>query len=238
MGFCGGVFTATEAGAIAALYVLALGTLIYRTLASDSGVEVAGHRCTWNRHRPGDSGRIVNLRLACRGPEDRAADRQACLRDLARTVGRAAADQSGTFSSPDSSLIPWPSLIILVPIFLPLAGAIGLDLVHFGLIVVFNLMIGLCTPPVGYLIFLTANLAQVPAMRVIRESVPFVAVLVAVLIVVTYVPAVSLSIPNLMMRSFGIREATFDPAAKRRREFVGGAPGRPAAGGPACALSD
>ncbi|MEO8752486.1 MAG: TRAP transporter large permease subunit, partial [Casimicrobiaceae bacterium] len=95
-------------------------------------------------------------------------------------------------------LDPLAALIILVPIFLPLSRAIGLDPVHFGLIVVFNLMIGLCTPPVGYLIFLTASLAQAPTIQVIRESVPFVVVLVLVLLLVTYVPAVSLFIPNLV----------------------------------------
>lgn len=196
-GILGGVFTATEAGAIAALYVLALGTLIYRTL---DGTAVWRSLVTAAR---GTATVLVILGassiFAWIVADQKIGQQTVTLVfELSREPWVVLLLVNLVFFIAGLFLDPLAALIILVPIFLPLASAIGLDLVHFGLIVVFNLMIGLCTPPVGYLIFLTANLAQVPAMRVIRESVPFVAVLVAVLILVTYIPAVSLSIPNLM----------------------------------------
>ena len=79
----------------------------------------------------------------------------------------------------------------------------GVDLLvehgrQFGLIVVINLMIGLCTPPVGYLIYLLANIAGEPPQRVIRESLPFLGVLLAVLLLVTYAPVLTLALPRLV----------------------------------------
>jgi TRAP-type C4-dicarboxylate transport system permease large subunit len=65
-------------------------------------------------------------------------------------------------------------------------------------VIVLNLMIGLCTPPVGYLIYMTAAMGEVPPATVIRESAPFIGVLLAVLMIVTYVPAVTLWLPALV----------------------------------------
>jgi TRAP-type C4-dicarboxylate transport system permease large subunit len=95
-------------------------------------------------------------------------------------------------------LDPIAALIILVPIFLPLVQSLGIDLVQFGVITVLNLMIGLCTPPVGYLIYMTATMAEVSPATVIRESLPFLGVLIAVLLLVTYVPAVTLALPGIV----------------------------------------
>lgn len=89
-------------------------------------------------------------------------------------------------------LDPLAALIILVPIFLPLAQAIGMDTIQFGVMIVLNLMIGLCTPPVGYLIYMTATMGDVHPTAVIRQSLPFIAVLLFVLGLVTYVPAITL----------------------------------------------
>jgi TRAP-type C4-dicarboxylate transport system permease large subunit len=85
-----------------------------------------------------------------------------------------------------------------VPIFLPLAQAIGMDTIHFGVMIVLNLVIGLCTPPVGYLIYMTATMGDVHPTAVIRQSLPFIAVLLVVLGLVTYVPAITLWLPNFV----------------------------------------
>ena len=95
-------------------------------------------------------------------------------------------------------LDPLAALVILVPIFQPLAQGLGMDIVQFGVMIVLNLMIGLCTPPVGYLIYMTAAMGEVSPGVVIRESLPFVGVLVAVLALVTYVPAVTLWLPAVV----------------------------------------
>jgi TRAP-type C4-dicarboxylate transport system permease large subunit len=76
-----------------------------------------------------------------------------------------------------------------------------IDPVHFGLVVVINLMIGLCTPPVGYLIYMLAGIAKEPPSRVIKESLPFLAALLVALAAVTYIPALSLSLGRVIYGS-------------------------------------
>jgi TRAP-type C4-dicarboxylate transport system permease large subunit len=85
-----------------------------------------------------------------------------------------------------------PAMIIMVPLFFPIAMELGIDPIHFGIIVVMNTLIGLCTPPIGILIYMSANIAQTGAEVVIRESLPFIAILIAVLLLITYVPALTL----------------------------------------------
>ncbi len=93
---------------------------------------------------------------------------------------------------------PLAALIIFVPIFLPIAQSAGVDSIHFGLIVVLNLMIGLSTPPVGYLLYMTAALAEIPVEGVIREILPFLAVMLVILGICTYWPQMVLYLPNML----------------------------------------
>jgi tripartite ATP-independent transporter DctM subunit len=91
------------------------------------------------------------------------------------------------------------ALIIMVPILLPLANHAGIDPLHFGIVVVMNLMIGLITPPLGICLFVVSSVAKVDLMKLIRVSLPFVFVEILVLMVVTYFPGIVLLIP----RAFG-----------------------------------
>ena len=94
---------------------------------------------------------------------------------------------------------PLAALIVFVPILMPAVQALGIDPIHFGVVIVINLMIGLCTPPVGYLIYLMANVANEPPQAVIRESLPFLGVLIFVLLLVTYIPALTLALPKYFL---------------------------------------
>ena len=87
-------------------------------------------------------------------------------------------------------------LIITYPILAPVMAAIGVDPVHFGVIIVLNLMIGLVTPPVGLCLYVVAGIAKVPISDIVRELAPYLLALLAVLAVVTYVPAISTWLPN------------------------------------------
>lgn len=89
-----------------------------------------------------------------------------------------------------------PAIIILTPIFAPIAASMGVDPTHFGVIMIVNLLIGLCTPPVGILLYLSASVIGTKPEGVIREAVPMVFILISVLIVITYVPAIVMTIPN------------------------------------------
>jgi tripartite ATP-independent transporter DctM subunit len=89
-------------------------------------------------------------------------------------------------------------LLVIVPILIPTAQALGIDMVHFGLVVTVNLMIGLITPPYGLLLFIVASLAKEPLGAVIRETMPYVVVLVAALLFMTFVPDTVLWLPRLL----------------------------------------
>ena len=92
------------------------------------------------------------------------------------------------------------SLIILTPVLLPLAKQFGLDPIHFGAIMVLNLVIGLPTPPLGVCLFVSSGIAGISLERISRAIIPFVLAAIAVLLLVTYIPALSMWIPHLFLQ--------------------------------------
>ena len=90
-----------------------------------------------------------------------------------------------------------PAVLIFTPIFLPIAIQLGIDPIHFGIIMVMNLSIGLCTPPVGSVLFVGCSVAEIPITKVIRPLIPFFLAMIVTLLVVTYIPDLSLWIPRL-----------------------------------------
>lgn len=99
---------------------------------------------------------------------------------------------AGMFIDPNSALL------ILVPPLFPVATALGIDPVHFGMIVTLNISLGMITPPFGLDIFVASSTLNKPVMTIIKGVWPFVFVNIIVLLVVTYVPEISLLIPNLI----------------------------------------
>ena len=89
------------------------------------------------------------------------------------------------------------ALILLTPILVPVITEVGIDPVHFGIVMVFNLTVAGVTPPLGTLMFTTCSITGVSIARFIKASIPFYIVLFAMLIVLTYVPQLSLWLPNL-----------------------------------------
>ena len=94
-------------------------------------------------------------------------------------------------------LEPGAAIIILVPVLIPLFDAIGLHPLHIGMIMVLNLTIGLITPPVGICLYVGSAIANLKVEKVIMATIPFVLVLIVVLMLVTYIPKISLLIPGL-----------------------------------------
>jgi len=90
-----------------------------------------------------------------------------------------------------------PALLIFTPIFLPVVVPLGIDPIQFGIIMVLNLSIGLCTPPVGSLLFIGSSVAGVRMTSVIRPLLPMLAIMVIALFIVSFVPALSLWLPKL-----------------------------------------
>jgi tripartite ATP-independent transporter DctM subunit len=90
-----------------------------------------------------------------------------------------------------------PLIVIVTPIFLPIAQAFGVDPVHFGVILILNLGIGLCTPPVGAVLFVGCAVGRIPIWEAVRTIWPFYFASLVTLILVTYIPALSLWLPSL-----------------------------------------
>ncbi len=90
------------------------------------------------------------------------------------------------------------ALIVLAPVLAPLAIQLGVNPLHFGLIMTVNLNIGLITPPLGACLFVASSIAKLKYEEVIREIWPFIAVEVAVLLLITYVPMITLTVPRLL----------------------------------------
>jgi tripartite ATP-independent transporter DctM subunit len=89
-------------------------------------------------------------------------------------------------------------LLVIVPILIPTAQALGIDMVHFGVVVVVNLMIGLITPPYGLLLFIVANITRAPFSAIVKDTMPFIYALIASLAIITAFPDCILWLPRLL----------------------------------------
>ncbi|MFQ1048794.1 TRAP transporter large permease [Avibacterium paragallinarum] len=92
-----------------------------------------------------------------------------------------------------------PALLIFTPIFLPIVTELGMDPVHFGIVMAFNLSIGICTPPVGSALFIGCSVGGVKIDQVIKPLLPFYFALIFTLLLVTYLPEISLFLPKLLL---------------------------------------
>ena len=93
---------------------------------------------------------------------------------------------------------PSAIILILAPILFPIAMQLGIDPIHLGIIMVVNMEIGLITPPVGLNLFVTSAVTGMPLTAVIRAAMPWLMLLISFLVIITYVPAVSLGLPNML----------------------------------------
>lgn len=195
-GILAGIFTATEASAIAVVYSLALG-IFYRniTLSSLPAIFLATAKMT----------AIVIFMLAA----------SSIMSWVMAFTKIPALIASGLLSFTDSFLVillimnlvllvvgtfmdPTPAVLIFTPIFLPICMQFGMDPVHFGIMIVFNLSLGTITPPVGPILFTGCKVGNVRIEGVIKPLLPFFMVIAMVLMMVTYLPAISMALPQAM----------------------------------------
>ena len=90
-----------------------------------------------------------------------------------------------------------PAILIFTPIFLPIMKSLGVDPVHFGMIMVMNLCVGLCTPPVGSVLFIGVGVAKTTIQKVMKPLLPLYIAMAIILLLVTYLPQISLWLPGL-----------------------------------------
>ncbi|MFW6076358.1 MAG: TRAP transporter large permease subunit [Hyphomicrobiales bacterium] len=192
-----GVFTATEAGAVATLYALFCGFFLYR--AATPGAVLSTLRDALS-----DTVAVAVV-IAAAAPFAYILVLEQVPQMLAREIGGFATSAimlllliNGFLIAAGLVIEMIAALVILVPIFLPMVKAAGVDPVHFGIIIVANLVIGALTPPLGMLVFVTARVADAPVARVFRATLPFILALLVVLALITFIPALSLGLLRII----------------------------------------
>ncbi|MFN3651828.1 MAG: TRAP transporter large permease [Armatimonadota bacterium] len=195
-GMYSGFFTATEAAAVAVVYSLLIGGVLYRSLSFAQLGRMVRETAVTTSYLMLiiSTASVFGWILAIeRIPQDLAA----WLTGVTQEPWQLLLILNVVFLLLGCVMDTNSILVIFLPVVLPAAQALGLDMVHLGVVLVLNLMIGLNTPPFGMLLFLTSGIARVPLGELIRETRPFLAMLIVVLLLVTYFPQMVLWLPSL-----------------------------------------
>ena len=194
-GILGGAFSATEAAAIAVAYSFVLGVLIYRELAFRElpGLLLRSSKTTG----------IVFLLIAASQAMAWVLTRQQIPQYVAEVLLSLSKSPIVLLLIINLTLLVvgtfmdmTPAVLIFTPIFLPIAMKMGMDPTHFGIVLIVNLCIGLCTPPVGTCLFIACGVGKTTMERASKAMIPFWIAMLVALLIVTYVPALSLTIPR------------------------------------------
>ncbi len=197
-GIIGGIFTATEASAIAVVYTFILAVLVYRevkikqlpAIILESAVTTsivlllvgASMGMSWAMANADIPYMIADALLAV---SENPLVVLLIINLILLIVG--------------IFMDMTPAVLIFTPIFLPIVLDLGVDPVHFGIMMTFNLAIGICTPPVGSALFIGCSVANVSIDKIIKPLLPFYAALVIALMAVTFIPQLSLFLPGLVL---------------------------------------
>jgi C4-dicarboxylate transporter DctM subunit len=198
-GIYGGIFTPTEAAVVACVVAIFVGIFIYREYTLKELPKVF-KKATLT------SGTILLL-VSCATALGRLLTVEQIPEQIAETL-------LGISNNPAILLLiinlfllvvgmfmeTYAAIIILAPVLLPAVTAVGVDPLHFGLIMVVNLTIGLCTPPVGVNLFIATRIGNCPIEDMFKWLVPLLGVLIFVLMLITYIPTLCTFLPNLLVR--------------------------------------
>lgn len=195
-GIMSGKFTATESGAIAVFYAIIVGMFVYKELKLENMYSVLVN-CAKSTGQV-----LIVVAFASlftwvitvdQIPQQVGAFLAANVSNkfLMLLIINIILLIAGTFIDTTSAIV------IFAPLFIPLVSALGVDLIHFGLIIAVNLTIGMCTPPLGVCLFVSGAIAKVSLKEQMRDLTPMLIVLIIVLLIVTYIPQTVLLLPNL-----------------------------------------
>ncbi len=196
-GVLSGIFTVTESGAFGAIYAFVVTLLVYRAITWENfKIAVASAVKTTS---------MVMILIACAGAF-------AYMLTYYRVPSRTVDLLTGITDNPILILLMINAVLLLLgmimdmaalilictPIFLPVMNALGIDPLQFGMILLVNLGLGLCTPPVGSCLFVGCAVGRLPMEKAVRTIWPFYIAIFIALMLVTFVPAISLTLPNLL----------------------------------------
>ncbi|MFC6487172.1 TRAP transporter large permease [Nitratireductor sp. GCM10026969] len=192
-GIYNGWFSPTEAGGFACLYAMIVARFVYRSMSWGDIVEAAGNAAML-------SARIMVI-VAAAGIATWLLTTQGVPQAIVTWIE--ALEMSPVMFLLVINMVllgigclldPTTAILVLAPLLVPIAVSLGVDPVHFGIVMTVNLAIGMFTPPFGLNIFVAQSVTGLPAHAIYRGIVPFLAVLVAALLIITYVPALSLAL--------------------------------------------
>lgn len=193
-----GVATPTEAAAVIVVYAILLGFFVYRSLTFHDVFRAAG--------RTAIASSVIMLTVSTSGVFAFIAVLERMGEILTRAMLAVSGELVVLLLLANLLLLVLgmfmeilPILLILAPILFPLFEGLGIDPVHFGVVIVLNLMIGMITPPIGLNLFVVSAIGGVGVIEIFRAGIPYFLVLFAVLMLVTYVPVLTLYLPNLLM---------------------------------------
>lgn len=195
VGIYTGVMTPTEAGAIAGLYAILVSVVAYKAMGLDDLLEVVKTSIK-------DIG-ATSIMIGAAAVISYIVAREQLAANIANWILNITTNKAtflilvnvfililGMFM--DTSTIQ----LVFVPILIPVASTLGINMIHFGMVVTFNMMVGLSTPPFGMLLFITAGISGTPLKGIMREIIWPLVVMLIVLIIITYFPEVTLFLPR------------------------------------------
>lgn len=196
-GILGGVFTATEAAAIAVVYAFILAVVVYKEVKVTE-IPAILLQC-------GITTAVVMFLIATSS----AMSWIMATQNIPQNVSAALLSISGNklvilliinllLLFVGTFMDMTPAVLIFTPIFLPVAKSLGLHPVHFGMVMIANLCIGLCTPPVGTCLFVGCGVGETTIVKVSRPLLPFFGAMIVALLLVTYIPDISMFIPRIL----------------------------------------
>ena len=195
-GILGGIFSATEASAISVAYCLALGMFFYRQIkwADLPGMLLRSAQTTAVVLLLVGASQAMSWVLAYEQVPQLVSEALIALSDnpvMILLLINVLLLVVGTFMDMT------PAVLIFTPIFLPVVTGLGMDPVHFGIVLIANLCIGLCTPPVGTCLFVACGVGRTTIARVVPVALPFFIAMLLALLAITYLPWISLTLPRL-----------------------------------------
>ena len=197
-GIYGGYMTPTEAAAISAMYGLLVGIFVYKGINRHNFFSVCIECCTTSA--------VIIFLIAMASSFGYLLALEQVPESIAKVILSVTNDKYLVLLLINLFLLvvgalmePAAATIILTPILAPIATKLGVDLIHFGLIMTVNLAIGFVTPPVGSNLFVASATSGLKVESIARAAIPMIILMIAVLFILTYVPAISLFLPNHMM---------------------------------------
>jgi C4-dicarboxylate transporter, DctM subunit len=197
-GILGGIFTATEAGAIAAFWAIVMAGLLYRTISLRSFIDtlrISGQRSAMLMFIVATSTLLGWYMTNQRIPQEIAT----AILGISENYWVVLLTINLFFLVAGTIVHGTPAILMLVPIFLPLADQLGIDRVHFGLIVTINLGIGQQTPPVASVVLITCAIAKITIAQILPSMLWFIGAMLIALLLINIFPALSLWLPSVLL---------------------------------------